>query len=321
MTKSKNGHKHENFEDNTSVAESENTSRTLGDEDTTRTPSVRQNVEENSSSAPSVAAGTAIKRKGPVNPWDNKRSVANLFADNRKPANGLKLQQVELDEGPIKLDEGDVSETEWNYCLVGYFGGKFPGKNALQQLVTSWKDKVSTHFHSSGWIIFEFDSLDARDRTLQEGPYMVFGRPLLLKILPDYFTFNYEELSCFPIWVQLRNLPLKFWNSNALSKICTRIGKPVYTDKLTARKGRINFARVLVEVDVAKPVSHMLELTLPNGGTVYQSVFYETLPLFCTHCKTVSHSTSGCKVLEKFAAANRETESFVYHLLTSSNIA
>ncbi|XP_057482015.1 uncharacterized protein LOC130768942 [Actinidia eriantha] len=135
---------------------------------------------------------------------------------------------------------------------------------------------------------------------------MVFGRPLLLKILLDYFTFDYEELSHFPIWVQLKNLPLELWGENALSMICSRIGRVVYIGKLNTRQERISYAKVLVEVDVAKSVSHMVEITMPNGVPVHQTVFYENMPLFCTHCKTVRHSTSGCKVLEKFTVARNK---------------
>ena len=242
---------------------------------------------------------------------DNKRPpYVSHFAGNRKQENGLKLQQIQLEDGPIKLTEADVSKDEWENCLVGYFGGKFPGKNALQQLVNSWKQKVSLHFHSNGWIIFKFENSEGRDNTLQGGPYMVFGRPLLLKILPEYFTFSYEDLSCFPIWVQLKSLPVEAWNSYALSKLCSRIGKPVYTDKLTVYKDRVTFARVLIEVDVAKPITRVLEVIMPNGDTVHQAVFYENLPLYCTHCKTVNHSTNGCRVLEKFAAARNKGAKF-----------
>ncbi|GFS42551.1 hypothetical protein Acr_00g0080480 [Actinidia rufa] len=205
---------------------------------------------------------------------------------------------ADSDETSRTLGEDDSDSTQ----------GRFPGKKAIQQLVTSWKEKVSLHYHSSGWIVFKFDKLEGRDNVLQGGPYMVFGRPLLLKILPDYFSFNHEELSCISVWVQLKNLPLELWCEYALSRLCSKLGKPMFADKLTAHKHRISYARVLVEVDVAKPITQEIDIILPNGDSFQQGVFYENLPVFCTHCKTVSHSTKSCKVLEKFATARNKTQ-------------
>jgi hypothetical protein len=40
--------------------------------------------------------------------------------------------------------------------------------------------------HDSGWLIFAFSSeLEMLD-VLDVGPYVVFGTPLILKIMPDF---------------------------------------------------------------------------------------------------------------------------------------
>ena len=118
----------------------EDTSRTLGEEDLVCTTSVRQNAGEDSTTVSSDAADTADVRTGSKPPWDSKHaSFASLFAGNRKPDNGIKLQQMQVEDGPFKIDMDDVQNTDWNSCLVGYFGGRFSGKKALQQLVISWK--------------------------------------------------------------------------------------------------------------------------------------------------------------------------------------
>ncbi|GFZ07107.1 hypothetical protein Acr_19g0000440 [Actinidia rufa] len=267
------------------VEESVDTSRTLGEEDSDCSPGICQKAQY-------------------VETVRNVDSDAGeVRTEVKKPQETNRVTYASL---PVRIDAEDVENGNWSSCLVGYFGGRFPGKKALHQLVNSWREEVSIHFHSSGWIMFKFDKQDSRDRTLQGGLYMVFGRPLLLKVLPDYFNFNYEELSCFPIWIQFKNLPLELWRENPLSKIYSKIGKPVYTDKLTGKQERISFARVLVEADVAKLVSHTMEIIMTNGEPIHQSIFYENMPLFCSHCKTVGHATSGCKILEKFAAARNE---------------
>ncbi|GFS28741.1 hypothetical protein Acr_00g0003640 [Actinidia rufa] len=303
-------------EEESALAASEETSRTLGEEDSDSTQDVCKNAPEK---VESNKRRNGAANPTPTNPWATKSAI-NLFAGNRIPENGLKLQQIEVGNEPLKFEEENVPKDDWNHCLMGYFSGRFPGKKAIQQLVLSWKEKVSLHYHSSGWIVFKFDNLEGRDNTLQGGPYMVFGRPLLLKILPDYFSFKYEELSCFPVWVQFKNLPLELWCEYALSRLGSKIGKPMFADKLTARRERISYARVLVEVDVAKPITQEIHIILPNGDSVQQEVFYENLPLFCTHCKTISHSTKSCKVLEKFAATRNKVQQAIVSATDSENV-
>lgn len=76
-------------------------------------------------------------------------------------------------------------------------------------------------------------------KALHEGPYLVFGRPLLLKNMPSCFEFDDENYSTMPVWIKLPSLPLDCWNPRALTKIASKIGNPISTDKLTSRKERL----------------------------------------------------------------------------------
>ncbi|XP_022872936.1 uncharacterized protein LOC111391888 [Olea europaea var. sylvestris] len=96
--------------------------------------------------------------------------------------------------------------------------------------------------------------------------------------MPPCFEFDDEEVSTMPVWVKLSGLPLDCWNSRVLSKIASKIGKPISTDKLTATKGRLSYARALVEIDASK------ELV----------VEYEHEPKFCANCKMLGHTTKAC---------------------------
>ncbi|GFZ06964.1 hypothetical protein Acr_18g0011340 [Actinidia rufa] len=222
-----------------------------------------------------------------------KGSFASLFAGNSKV------------DGQIKIEAQDMQELDfpWERSLVGYFGGRFPGKKALKQIVDSWKVHVTIQFHSSGWIIFQFQSSEAQTSVLENGPYIIYGRPLLLKTMPQFSRFENEAISCFPVWIQLRNLPLELWSPNALGKICSKIGKPIHTDKMTANRERVSYARCLVEVNMAKELTHSVIINLPNGDAFEQVMFYENLPRFCTHCKVVGHSEAGCSVKKINAVA------------------
>ena len=144
-------------EGDTSEKQSEAASKTLGTEDTFSTQGVRLNAQEktwNVQCEPSVAGDDRAMRKETQEVI--KKPFASLFAKNRLPSNGSKLEYFNLEEGPIKLSEEAIqgSDCPWERSLVGYFGGRFPGRPALNQLVASWKVFPSIQFHQSGWIVF-----------------------------------------------------------------------------------------------------------------------------------------------------------------------
>ncbi|PSS04083.1 protein of unknown function DUF4283 protein [Actinidia chinensis var. chinensis] len=286
-------------EEEKSDEESEDALQTLGEEDSSSMPGVRHNAQVKSASVQSDTSDSGEGRNVVKPPQGAKKgSFASLFAGNSKV------------DGQIKIETEDMQELDfpWERSLVGYFGGRFPGKQALKQIVDSWKVHVTIQFHSSGWIIFQFQSSEAQTSVLENGPYIIYGRPLLLKTMPQFSRFENEAISCFPVWIQLRNLPLELWSPNALGKICSKIGKPIHTDKMTATMERVSYARCLVEVNMAKELTHSVIINLPNGDTFEQVMFYENLPRFCTHCKVVGHSEAGCSV-KKIKSKNNQTES------------
>lgn len=114
----------------------------------------------------------------------------------------------------------------------------------------------------------------------------------MLKTMPHCFEFDNDEISTLPIWINLLGLRLDLWNSNVLSKIASKVGKPISTYKLTSTKERLSYVRVLVEVDVLKELVGIIHMKLPTGKSRDQQVVYEQVPKFCAMCKMFWHSTA-----------------------------
>lgn len=162
------------------------------------------------------------------------------------------------------------------------------------QCCNKWKEKEQVIFHRSGWVVIQFTSEEDRDRVLEEGPYNVFERPFLFKPIPELFDFSDCEIRQVPVWVQFPNLPLDLWTGKALSKLGSRIGTPLNTDKLTRTMDRVCYARVLIEVDVAKELPTSIPVRCPKGNILTQEVYYEYIPYYCNDCKVIGHSVEGC---------------------------
>jgi len=236
--------------------------------------------------------GVSEKAKGdaPKAPW------VNLFRDNRNLGKGIMLEKFDVYGDTVMIEEEDVDAVEeaWGYCLVGQFAGRFPGVAAVRSLREGWKVQCTHWLHRSGWIVFKFLSEEDRLEVLNGGPYFAYGRNLMLKILPRCFTFGDEEVATIPLWIQLPDLPLDCWNVRALSKIASRVGNPITTDKLTRTKERLSFARVMVEVDVSKELVSSVEMRLPTGVVYHQAVVFEFRPKYCKKCKVFGHMEGDC---------------------------
>jgi len=244
------------------------------------------------------SGGDAVRGNEKGKDGSLKAPWVNLFKDNRNVGKGIKLDAVDNEGDLVLLDDEDVDVVDetWGFCLVGYFAGRFPGMAAVQNIREGWKVNCTHWFHSSGWIVFKFTSDEDRMKVLHGGPYFAYGRNLLLRILPKCFRFGTEESAIVPTWIKLPNLPLDCWNVRALSKIVSKVGKPITTDKLTLTKERLSYARVLVEVDASKDLTTSVDMRLPTGEVYQQSVIFEFTPKYCNKCKRLGHADGDCNM-------------------------
>ncbi|KAK4397906.1 hypothetical protein Sango_1266100 [Sesamum angolense] len=169
-----------------------------------------------------------------------KPSFAGLFSTNRKLSDENKLTKFAVELETLELGADDLIDvwTKLGYYLVGYIADKFPGLQAICALSKQWGS--SFQLHDSGWLIFRFAQDDDRQQVLADGPYFVYGRPLLLKAMPNCFEFNEDGISLTPVWATLPSLPLECWHPNALRKICSRLGTPIAMDSLTMKMERVS---------------------------------------------------------------------------------
>ncbi|KAL0415831.1 UNVERIFIED_CONTAM: hypothetical protein Slati_3415000 [Sesamum latifolium] len=224
-----------------------------------------------------------------------KASFAGLFSTNRRVTTETKLAKFAVENGTLTLEPTDLVNVraKMGHCLVGYVAGKFPGLRAIRALAQSWGP--SFHQHDSGWLIFRFARDEDRQRVMAGESYFVYGRSILLKIMPDCFEFKEDDISSTPVWAILPSLPLECWHPNALGKIGLRLGTPIVMDSLTMTMERVSYARILVEVNTSKKLVDEVEFILPNGVTRKQRVVYEFTPKFCSECHRFGHLNDSCQ--------------------------
>lgn len=184
----------------------------------------------------------------------------------------------------VNYEEVDDVIVTWGYSLAGHVAGGLPRIEAITRLRSSWKIANKFHIYKSTGLVFQFENEEDRQKILDGGPYMIHGRPLILKHMPLLFGFEACTNAIVLIWFTLLGLLVDLWNAQVLAKLCAKIGESLCTDAMTGRKDRISNARVLVEVDIAKDLVTEVPIKLPDGKLRDQCVIYENLPKFYNLC-------------------------------------
>ncbi|GAA0157970.1 hypothetical protein LIER_15114 [Lithospermum erythrorhizon] len=203
---------------------------------------------------------------------------------------------MENDDDVI-LDESDeipFVET-WGYCLIGYFSGPFPDRQALNSLVKFWNVKCRIIPYAKGWTVFRFVSDEDRFKVFNGGPYLAFGKTLMLRLVDAGVILGDDLFTSVPTWVLFHDVPLSVWSESRLRKIASKVGIPMYTDKFTKDRTKMSYACCLVDVDVSKPPVLEFGVKLSGSRRYIQKVTYECYPDYCCDCKTFGHNVFKCK--------------------------
>lgn len=103
------------------------------------------------------------------------------------------------------------------------------------------------------------------------------------------------ELSSAPIWLELRNVPLQFFNEDGLEHIAGLVGEPKCLHPSTANKSNLEVAKVFTIIDPRKPLPEAVNVKFQSGEIRRVLVSSPWMPLVCTHCKEIGHSIKRCK--------------------------
>jgi hypothetical protein len=113
--------------------------------------------------------------------------LRDLFASNRSSDCCSKLthfSSINCFETCTLLSADLGSNCDvWKSCIVGYVVGKF--LRALNNIISNtWKCEATLSVHDSRWLIHRFNKVEDKLVVLSGGLYLVFGRPLILSLIP-----------------------------------------------------------------------------------------------------------------------------------------
>lgn len=102
------------------------------------------------------------------------------------------------------------------------------------------------------------------------------------------------ELTSAPIWLELRNVPLQFFNEEGLEHVAGLVGDPKFLHPMTANKTNLEVAKVFTIIDPRKPLPEAVNVQFDSGEIVRVLVSSPWMPPVCSHCKGIGHTLKRC---------------------------
>ncbi|KAF5190187.1 Rna exonuclease, partial [Thalictrum thalictroides] len=198
--------------------------------------------------APPVPGKATDRPQNPV-------SWSSLFQQGN--ANKLKTTlnhfKPIFSEGVAEVPDEVVEKghKDWEEYLVGSFVGKrlpYPlVKNVLQK---QWGTQAFDMVADEDVFYFKFHSEQDKMTAIEKGPIFIAGRLFVLRLWSPETEKGKNLISSVPIWVKLEGVPKRLWSEDGLGFLASILGRPVCLDEATAKKTRLKFAKVCIEVDL-----------------------------------------------------------------------
>lgn len=105
-----------------------------------------------------------------------------------------------------------------------------------------------------------------------------------------------NSLQFVPIWVQIRNIPMIYYNELALEALGDIVGHVVEVAFDSSKPQYNEFVRVKVMFDVSRPLRKEKVLDLKSGGQTKIFFHYERIQKRCYTCQRMTHEQAYCPI-------------------------
>lgn len=266
---------------------------------------------------PSIASDDKEKSKNVQPSAAQKPSYDVVAKGNRDMEHGWSLHYVKPKDPKViffTMDQWKVGSFIWKNTLVGYVIGRKPTFAEMNPFTHyQWKEGAVSKLSmlGNGVCLFSFHDEESKEAILEKR-WTFFGYPLILR--PWTAEMDLENLSVtkMPVWVRFPRLHLNFWNPEAITMISSFLGTPLATDKFTAKRVGLDYARVLIDIEVMKELTVHVPIEI-EGCEMYQPMEFEWKHVKCSRCSKFGHSVGECKTkIRKIGCLESKADHILY---------
>ncbi|XP_061346565.1 uncharacterized protein LOC133292202 [Gastrolobium bilobum] len=187
-----------------------------------------------------------------------------------------------------------------NALIVKLLGKRIEVGFMKKRLETLWAKAGNITVADLGNEFFSvrFSSLEDLNLAITGGPWVILGHYLAIRKWEPCFDPDKANIHKVAAWVRLPGIPQEYCEFPFLNQLGNVIGKVLKVDRTTSTDDRARFARVCIEVDLAKPLrgSYILD-------GCRKMVEYEGLFLICIKCGRYGHNSNSCPDYVKSTAS------------------
>lgn len=216
----------------------------------------------------------------------------------------------------VSIPEELMEDVEplWKCFVVGYFMSDSPHIGTIHSTVNRiWSTpgkggKIDVQFIAKKIVLFRVEDALMRNRIIKRKFWHISDIPLVLNEWTPESAKAPPDLFAMPLWVDLSNVPGYLYSNKGLSFLSRTAGKFVKLHPNTEKCIRLDVARVLVEVDLEKPLPHQICFRGRDDQMVTVQVSYPWLPPACARCAKWGHNEKDCQVEKIFTILEKTQE-------------
>ncbi|CAA7013482.1 unnamed protein product [Microthlaspi erraticum] len=226
---------------------------------------------------------------------------ANLFKGNSKTL-AQKGESYILPSGEVcvKIPNSIIEKHQksWDSFIIGQFYSDSPPQGLIHTIVNGiWSKQfrdITVSKMKGNAFLFRIPNAQTRRRVISQRLWQIEGQTMFVADWVSGVIPSKPELSSAPIWLELRKVPLQFFNDDGLGRIAGAVGEPKALHPSTANKTNLEVAKVLTLIDPRKPLPEAVNVQFDSGDIMRILVSSPWMSPVCSFCKEIGHSVRRC---------------------------
>ncbi|CAN6905010.1 unnamed protein product [Brassica oleracea] len=220
---------------------------------------------------------------------------------------GKKLQKkgtpytLPSDEVCINISNSVIEKHKksWDcFVLVQFYHGP-PSQGTIYKIVNgiwskNYRDIIVSKMEGFAFL-FRIPNASTRNKVIKQRLWQIEGQTMFVDKWEPGVIPTKLVLTSAPIWLELRNVPLQFFNEDGLERIAGLVGHPKYLHLNTTNKTVLDVAKVFTVIDPRKPLPKAVNVRFDSGDVARVLVSSPWMPPVCQQCQEIGHTTKRCK--------------------------
>ncbi|KAK8535560.1 hypothetical protein V6N12_057076 [Hibiscus sabdariffa] len=208
------------------------------------------------------------------------------------------LQFTEEESSAVVIEAATAEENSKNWLVGSVITVTPVDEDFVVRIFRSvWKVKNVSAISElrPNFFLIKHVSAEAKDMILKRRPWVVHNELFSIEPFNPAWRANEYFFTTMVVWIWVHKLPLQAMNSEMVLRLGVSVGKALGVDHWIEGGNMGDFLRVLVQVDITKPLRRCVMLGNGQGKPPSPCPLrFEKLPRLCFFCGLVGHELSSC---------------------------